>query len=199
MPKIVAPTVSENRSVREATILETATQIAYENGLDKINFDEIARQTGLSRTAIYTYFKSSADLIADVLMDELHEMTEFLKQAVSNAATLESAVMAWVRLSLEYVDNGRHQFMKSMASVELPETRRSQLMNLHRHMAMPLVESLAKSSVPEPEVWAQQISGVVDVSMKRLINGGNLEKEIATIERFVMPALAPYVSARLHS
>ena len=194
MPKIVATTVAENRTLREATLLQVATHIALHDGLDKVTFSSVAKRAGVSRTSLYAYFNSSADLIADVLIDELSEMNEALMVRVTQARTAREAIQSWIQTSLEYVDNGRHEFMKSIASIDLPPARRAQMQQLHRNMALPLIQVLTACNVPQPDIIAMQISGVVDVSVRRLAYGGNLANEIAAVERFVITGIASYLA-----
>jgi len=190
VPKIAANTVAENRDLRESAILSAANVIAREQGLAHVTFSAIAKKTGIARTTVYAYFDSSADLIADVLIDELFEMNELLAQRVKSAATAREGVIAWIRASLEYVNDGRHELLKSAASIELPPVRRSQMQQLHRAMVSPLIQVLTDLGVKAPQTVAMQISGVVDVSVRRLANGGDLNEEIAATCAFVLNGLA---------
>jgi AcrR family transcriptional regulator len=196
VPKIAAKTVAENRDLRESAILGAANVIAREQGLSQVTFSAIAKKAGIARTTVYAYFDSSADLIADVLIDELFEMNELLSQRVESAPSARAGVMAWISASLEYVNDGRHELLKSAAGVELPPVRRSQMQQLHRAMIAPLMQALTELKVEDPATVAMQISGVVDVSVKRLANGGDLNKEIAATSAFVLNGLASFADAR---
>lgn len=195
MPRIAANTVAENRDLRESAILSAANVIAREQGLAHVTFSAIAKHTGIARTTVYAYFDSSADLIADVLIDELFEMNELLSQRVQSAPTSHDGVIAWISASLEYVNDGRHELLKSAASVELPPVRRSQMQQLHRAMIAPLISALIELEVEQPQIVAMQISGVVDVAVRRLANGGDLTEEIAATSAFVLNGLAAFTHA----
>jgi AcrR family transcriptional regulator len=195
VPKIAANTVAENRDLRESAILSAANLIAREQGLSHVTFSAIAKKAGIARTTVYAYFDSSADLIADVLIDELFEMNELLTHRVQSAPSAHAGVIAWVRASLEYVNDGRHELLKSAAGVELPPVRRSQMQQLHRAMIAPLVQALTELNVEHPQIVAMQISGVVDVSVRRLANGGDLTEEIAATSAFVLNGLAAFTNA----
>lgn len=196
MPKITAKTVAENRDLRESAILSAANALAREQGLSHVTFSAIAKKAGIARTTVYAYFDSSADLIADVLIDELFEMNEHLAQRVQSAKSAKAGVIAWISASLEYVNDGRHELLKSAAGVELPPVRRSQMQQLHRAMITPLMQALTELNVKKPHTVAMQISGVVDVSVRRLANGGDLNEEIAATTAFVLNGLAAFTSAR---
>lgn len=192
VPKISAATVAENRDLRESEILSAANLIARESGLQNVTFGEIAKRTGMSRTSVYAYFDSSADLIADVLIDELFDMNELLQSRVNAAKTPTDAVLAWMQASLEYVNDGRHEFLKSAATVQLPPARRAQMLQLHRDMTLPLSNSLTELGVEDARVVAMQISGVVDVAVRRITNGGDLTSEIATAQKFILNGLSAF-------
>jgi AcrR family transcriptional regulator len=196
VPKIAANTIAENRDLREAAILSAANSIAREQGLAQVTFSAIAKKTGIARTTVYAYFDSSADLIADVLIDELFEMNELLSHRVQSAATPREGVTSWISASLEYVNDGRHELLKSAASVELPPVRRAQMQQLHRAMISPLVDALSNLKVDQPQTVAMQISGVVDVAVRRLASGGDLNQEIAATNAFVLNGLAAFTDAR---
>lgn len=192
MPRIAAPTIAQNRDLRQSAILAAANDIAREAGLNKITVGEIAKRAGIARTSVYAYFESSADLIADVLIDELFDMIDILERRVSQAPDARAAILAWMQASLEYVNDGRHEFVKSAATVELPPARRAEMQHLHRQMIAPLSRALASYGVDNEVRVAMQISGIVDVAVRRLTNGGNLDEEIAAAEEFIMHGLSAH-------
>lgn len=63
MPKVV-PEYKEDAKRR---IIEAAMDVIAERGLDQMTFDDIAKKLGVSKGAIYWYFKKKEDLVAAVL------------------------------------------------------------------------------------------------------------------------------------
>ena len=185
VPKIAAPTIAANRDLRSSAIFQAATQVARESGLNKITVSEIARRTGMGRSSIYAYYDSTADLAADVLIEELTIMQQTLLREVRLANTLDGGLAAWVTSSLAYVHDGRHELMKSIASVELPAVRRAEITRLHAQLAAPLIELLAMHNVKNANSVVHYISGVVSASVSRLTTSGDLETEIATVLDFI--------------
>lgn len=185
VPKIAATTIVENRDLRSTAIFQAASDVAREHGLNKITVSEIARRTGMGRSSIYAYYDSTADLAADVLIDELTIMQETLAIEVREAQSLSEGLTAWVSTSLRYVHDGRHELMKSIASVELPPLRRLEVARLHNDLVAPLAELLTTHGVEDAHLVTQYIAGVVNTSVRRLANSGDLETEIATVLRFV--------------
>jgi AcrR family transcriptional regulator len=63
MPKVV-PEYKEDAKRR---IIEAAMDVIAERGCDNMTFDDVAKKLGVSKGAIYWYFKRKEDLIAAVL------------------------------------------------------------------------------------------------------------------------------------
>lgn len=181
MPRIVAETVEENRDFRQNAILRAATEIARDSGIESVTIGAVASKAGLARSSIYAYFSSSADLIADVLVDELMDFQQYLEERVGQTPIGQTYVKVWISTSLEYILDGRHTLAKSAASVELPPTRKAQIKSLHREMMMPLAQSLVAIGISEPVRVGQQISALLDVCVNRIEQGNNPDTEIAAL------------------
>ena len=69
MPKISAPTIAEHREARRDALLAAAAQLMLSG--TPFTVAQVASEVGLSRSAVYEYYASAADLIADVLVDEM--------------------------------------------------------------------------------------------------------------------------------
>jgi len=82
------PDVSEERKKQ---ILEAASEVFSQKGFDEARMEDIAEQTGLSKGALYLYFKSKDDLITSIL--DLAFQREF-KQMESLDASEMSATEA---------------------------------------------------------------------------------------------------------
>lgn len=63
MPKVV-PEYKEDAKRR---IIEAAMDVIAERGCDQMTFDDVAKKIGVTKGAVYWYFKSKEDLIAAVL------------------------------------------------------------------------------------------------------------------------------------
>ena len=71
MPKIQAPTVALHRELRRQQLIDAAMELALANGAESITVAAVAAKAGLARSSIYEYFASSADLVADLVLEEL--------------------------------------------------------------------------------------------------------------------------------
>ena len=101
MPKISAPTVAEHREQRRLALHQAATDLILRDGAFTVA--EVAAHVGLSRSAVYEYYSCAADLIADVLVDELADWADVLSTAtrdvtdtsVRSCATSPTAGTPW--------------------------------------------------------------------------------------------------------
>ena len=76
VPKIAAATVAENRELRRDALLSAAATLMQRGG--SFTVAEVAKEVGLSRSAVYEYYRSAAELIADVLVDEMSAWCDVL-------------------------------------------------------------------------------------------------------------------------
>ena len=193
MPKISAPTVAEHREQRRAALLEAAAALILREGTFTVA--EVATEVGLSRSAVYEYYNSAADLIADVLVDELAEWSATLVAATESVPEPHARIRAWVQAVLEYVRDGRHALVRAAGSVDLPPTRRAQVQAQHRDLIQPLSAAVTELGVDDPAAVAGLVWGVADAAITRIEAGmTTAEREMSVVLDFIqggLDALAP--------
>ena len=81
MPKVVP----EYKEEAKARILNTATEMFLENGYKKTKMTEIAKKLGVSKGALYQYYKSKEELLLEVIMRGSH----FRRSSVFSNMTVE--------------------------------------------------------------------------------------------------------------
>jgi AcrR family transcriptional regulator len=184
VPKIAAATVAENREQRKEALLKAAATLIQRDGAFTVA--EVAKEVGLSRTAVYEYYSSASELIADVLIDELTAWSNSLADQTDPEAPTRERVHAWITGVLTYVIDGRHALLRSAGSIELPESRRDDVHALHEAVIAPLVDTLVAARASEPVRAARYIWGVVEVAINR-IESGECEPhaEIRAVTEFV--------------
>lgn len=192
MPKIAAATVAENREQRRDALLLAAASLMQRSG--GFTVAEVAREVGLSRSAVYEYYSSAAELIADVLIDELAAWSDAL--ATTTSGTPRERVHAWIQGVLDYVIDGRHALLRSAGSVELPASRRAEVQKLHQSLIAPLVDALAAAGCRDAVRQARFVWGVVDVSIGRIESGeARADDETVAVIAFIDGALRPALLA----
>ena len=170
MPKINAPTIAEHREARREALLAAAATLMQQG--KTFTVAQVAQEVGLSRSAVYEYYNSAADLIADVLVDEMAIWVDEITPAVLSVSEPGLRIEAWVRGVLDYVAQGRHALLKAAGSVDLPEARRAQVQSMHRELIAPLSEALTALEVPDARQMSAFIWGVLDASITRVESQG---------------------------
>lgn len=66
---------SPGRENRRQIILDAATKLMMENGVEPTTLGDIARESGLSKGTLYYYYPSKADLVYDVTMRHFNIVT----------------------------------------------------------------------------------------------------------------------------
>ena len=194
MPKIAAATVAENREQRKEALLAAAAALIQRGG--GFTVAEVAKEVGLSRTAVYEYYSSAAELIADVLIDELTAWSTSLADSTDVAASVTDRTHAWITGVLSYAVDGRHALLRSVGTVELPESRRDEVQALHQAVIAPLVDTLVTAGSADPVRDARFVWGVVDVAINRIESGEcEPQQEISAVITFVDGALAGTLTA----
>lgn len=189
MPRIHASTVAENREQRQAALLEAAAALILREGTFTVA--EVAAEVGLSRSAVYEYYGSAADLIADVLLDELTTWRASLEEALEGVDDPVEQIRCWVRSVLAYVGEGRHALVRSAGTIDLPEMRRAEVKAQHRALIEPLTAAIAAQGVPDPAAISMLTWGAVDASITRVEAGlASAEDESARSLAFIEGALS---------
>ena len=184
MPRIDAPTLAERREQRRDALLEAATTVMRESGT--VTMSAVAERTGLSRTAVYEYYRSSADLIADVLVDELAAWIDHLAEAIDGIADPRERLVTWIRAALAHVEDGRHALVRAAGDATLPPVRRAQVQTLHRDLAAPVYVALREIGVTDAERIASYVWGVVEAATRHIESGRAADDEVDAAIAFAL-------------
>ena len=188
MPRITAPTLAEHREQRRDALLEAAASVLRESGT--ITMATVAERTGLSRSAVYEYYRSAADLIADVVVDELTAWIDHLAVAVADVDEPRARLEAWIGASLAYVADGRHALVRAAGDASLPPVRRAQVQALHRELAAPVHIALVDLGVMDADRIAAYIWGVIESATRRIEAGRRADEEVDAAIAFALAGVA---------
>ena len=189
MPKIQAPTVALHRELRRQQMIEAAMGLAMANGAESVTVAAVAAKAGLARSSIYEYFASSADLVADLVLEELDYYTRRLAEAISGATDPYRRIELWITESLRYVADGRHMLVKSLNTINTPEERREEIFLGHRRMMAPLMNSLTEIGMADVRGASILLASVTDAASIRIDAGIDAELEILSAVKFALAGL----------
>ena len=189
MPRIATQTLAQHRDWRRGQLIDAAASIAMQSGGHAVTVAAVAQRAGLSRTSVYEYFASSADLVADLVIDELNGFARYLSDEIAQANSPSECVELWIKAALTYIADGRHLLAKALNATTLPQERAHQIKVAHRGLLAPLMESLEKLQVDDVQQTMAFIQAVTDTSTKRIEAGNNAAKEIEKATAFCLNGL----------
>ncbi len=189
MPKIQAPTLALHRELRRQQLMSAALELAIAGGAESITVAAVASKAGLARSSIYEYFASSADLVADLVIEELDYYTRRLAEAVAGATEPFERIELWISESLRYVADGRHMLVKSLNTINTPDERKEEIVMGHRRMLAPLQQSLAETGIVDVRGAAALLASVTDAASIRIDAGNEAELEIQNAVNFALAGL----------
>ena len=189
MPKIQAPSIAEHRERRRHQLIVAAMELAISGGAEAVTVSAVAQRAGLSRSSIYEYFSSSADLIADLVVEELDYYTARLAEAIKGSTDPFEKIALWIAEGLRYVEDGRHMLVKSLNTVSTPDYRKEEVAMGHRRLISPLRQALAETGIKEVASAGAFLQSVTDAASMRIDAGNDAELEIQNAVAFALAGL----------
>jgi AcrR family transcriptional regulator len=188
-PKIQAATVVEQRQMRQRQLIDAALSIALESGAANITVAAVAKRAGLARSSIYEYFSSSADLIADLVIEELALYQKRLAQAVMGTQDPYQHIELWIAEALQYVVDGRHMLIKSLNAAAIPEFRRDEISQGHRNLMTTISAPLQKIGLTDIRGAMSYLQNTIEAASVRIESGSDSELEIRNAQVYAIAGL----------
>lgn len=188
-PKIVEATIGKQRAMRQKQIIEAAMSLALESGAPSVTVAAVAKRAGISRSLVYEYFSSSADLIADLVLEELEHYRERLMNAVHGVEDPFAYIELWIAEALQYVADGRHLLVKSLNSVAAPDFRKEEIAQGHRNMMATIINPLRMIEIEDLGLAISYLQSAIDAAAKRIDAGNEAAPEIRNAQLFALAGL----------
>ncbi len=189
MPKIVTETLAQHRDWRRGQLIEAAAAIALESGGAAVTVAAVAARAGLSRTSVYEYFASSADLAADLVIEELKIFGNELAEISAAGATPIESIDLWICGSLQYIADGRHMLAKALNAIDLPRNRSAAIGAAHGALLLPLRSRLEALGVRDVNFALSLIQSTTDSASRRIERGDDAEPVISSTREFCIAGL----------
>jgi AcrR family transcriptional regulator len=193
VPKIQAPTLIAHRELRRQQLMSAAIELAMHEGPAAITVAAVAAKAGLARSSVYEYFESSADLVADLVIEELDYYTKRLALAIKDISDPFDQIVEWIAEGLRYVADGRHMLVKSLNTISTPDYRKEEISLGHRKLIAPLRKALTESGIKDQQSAAAFLQGVTDAASVRIDAGNDAELEIQNATKFALAGLRALV------
>jgi hypothetical protein len=188
-PKIQAATVVEQRQMRQRQLIDAALSIALESGAANITVAAVAKRAGLARSSMYEYFSSSADLIADLVIEELALYQKRLAHAVRDTEDPYQHIELWIAEALQYVVDGRHMLIKSLNSATIPEFRRDEISQGHRNLMTTISAPLQEIGLTDIRGAMSYLQNTIEAASVRIESGSDSEIEIRSAQIYAIAGL----------
>lgn len=188
-PKIQEATVVEQRQMRQRQLIDAALSIALESGAANITVAAVAKRAGLARSSMYEYFSSSADLIADLVIEELALYQKRLAQAVRGTEDPYQHIELWIAEALQYVVDGRHMVIKSLNAATIPEFRRDEISQGHRNLMTTISAPLQEIGLTDIRGAMSYLQNTIEAASVRIESGSDSEIEIRSAQIYAIAGL----------
>ena len=189
MPKIETSTLAEHRDWRRNQLIEAAAAIALESGGEAVTVAAVAARAGLSRTSVYEYFASSADLAADLIIEELKNFGDELATISAQGNGAIESIDIWINGSLQYIADGRHLLAKALNAIDLPRNRGAAIGAAHGALLAPLKSKLTEMGIKDISFALTLIQSTTDGASRRIESGDDAELVIKTTREFCIAGL----------
>jgi AcrR family transcriptional regulator len=189
VPKLIANSLIENRELRRQQLVSAALELAVEGGVEAVTISAVAKRAGISRASVYEYFSSSADLITDLIVEEMDIYSNRLQNAVKNSDNPYLQIELWIREALQYIADGRHLLVKSLSTITPPGFRQEEVKAGHRKLMATFIDPLSKLGIANPRAAAALLQSTIDATAIRIDSGHPVEAEIQQAVTFALAGL----------
>lgn len=185
-PRIQEANIRDQRAMRQRQLINAAMSLALDGGVDAVSVASVAKKAGLSRSTIYEYFSSSADLIADLVLEELENYNGRLQNSLAGVEEPYLYLELWIKEALQYVIDGRHILVKSLNSVNTPNFRKSEIALGHRRLVASMKKPFESLGIKDIGAALSYFQSAIDAAAQRIEAGAPAELELQLTQKFVI-------------
>jgi len=150
-------------------IVAEASALFMERGYSATTMDDIAARLGVTKAAIYQYYRSKVDLFAAVAEFQRQELAGMLERSFEGRAVMEGASVLFDSL-LDYINRSREMYSDVMAVAVHNETIRTILLE-DRNGNLTVIEQFIEAQKAKSLNHSSIDSRVLAVTCDALING----------------------------
>jgi AcrR family transcriptional regulator len=110
-------------TLRRQAILQNALQIFDRQGFANTSLDDIAKETGIKREAIYYYFNNRAEILLHIIRPASESMVEGLRKIVESKASFRDKLYRGFENHLERFDRKSLEMTAALRDVYLEDAR----------------------------------------------------------------------------
>lgn len=178
-----------SRDARLDSILEAAQSLIALSGVDSVSMAGLAQATGLSRPAIYQYFASKEDVLAELVINEIADLSNAIDTHMGRISDPMERVRVWIHYSLAHLASADHRIIREISRDSLPEEKRGMLNAMHGHFMMALVSPVTQLGISDVTSTCHLIYASVAAAAKRIDSGSDFSREASALEKFTIAGL----------
>jgi AcrR family transcriptional regulator len=183
------PNSRTNTDDRTEAILEAAQSLISDFGVERVSMAELANLTGLSRPAIYQYFASKEDVLAELVINEMADLSNEIDQRMLGIEDPMERVRVWIHYSLAHLASADHRIIRQISIDSLPQEKRGMLNAMHGHFMMALISPITQIGIKDVTATCHLIYASVAEAAKRIDEGSAFEREAAALEKFTIAGI----------
>jgi AcrR family transcriptional regulator len=180
---------------RQEAILEAAHSLIAANGVEGVSMAELAKATGLSRPAIYQYFASKDHVLAELVINEMADLSNAIERHIEGLADPMERIRIWIHYSLAHLASAEHRIVREISIASLPEESRGMINAMHGHFMVALLSPIREIGVKDVTATAHLIFASVAAAAKRIDEGSEFVREAAALEQFTVAGLVAIAKA----
>ena len=177
------------RDARQELILAHAQRLIAEQGADAVSMAELAGATGLSRPAIYQYFASREHVLAELIINEMADLSNAIDEHIAQFEDPLERIRIWVHYTLAHLASAEHRVIRSISVDSLPEESRGMINSLHGYFMAALTSPVAQLGIKDVTSTCHLIFASVAASASRIDSGNDFSREASALEKFVVAGL----------
>jgi AcrR family transcriptional regulator len=113
------PDTPEYTEVKQR-VVDAAIELIADHGFNRFRFEELAEKVGYNRATLYRYFDSKEDLIADVMLSLMQEITHgIIHKTANQKVTRKNFADELYNIAMNLRHNRRYAIVMDVQNVEL--------------------------------------------------------------------------------
>jgi AcrR family transcriptional regulator len=179
---------------RQEAILRAALDLISQQGSEAVSMAILAEKTGLSRPAIYQYFASREHVLAELVINEMADLSNAIDRLVEGLDDPMERVRVWIHYCLAHLASAQHSAIRKISMDSLPGDQRGVVRALHVYFTTTLVSPLSDLGISDAPAFAGMIFGSVGACAERIIAGSDFVAEASALEKFVVSGIEAQLS-----
>ena len=178
-----------SRISRQEAILAAAQTLIADKGVDAVSMADLAKATGLSRPAIYQYFASKDHVLAELVINEMADLSNAIERHIEGLKDPMERIRIWIHYSLAHLASAEHRIIREISIASLPEDSRGMINAMHGHFMTALLSPVREIGIRDVTATAHLIFASVAAAAKRIDEGSEFVREAAALEQFTIAGL----------